>query len=106
MDGATPRWADIAALGREAEATGFDAVWVSDHVGFGDPDGDWRGANVASPTTVLPADGGPDSDRDLRMVRRADAQGEALRDAPGPRVRAAGGKSRAGSGMPGREAPP
>ena len=23
---------------------GFDAVWVSDHVGFGDPDGEWSGA--------------------------------------------------------------
>jgi probable F420-dependent oxidoreductase len=27
-----------------AEAIGFDAVWISDHVGFGDPDGDWHGA--------------------------------------------------------------
>ena len=38
MDGATPRWADIRAMAVEAEAIGFDAVWVSDHVGFGDPD--------------------------------------------------------------------
>jgi len=44
MDGATPRWADIRAMASEAEAIGFDAVWVSDHVGFGDPDGSWSGA--------------------------------------------------------------
>jgi probable F420-dependent oxidoreductase len=46
MDGATPRWADLRAMALEAEAIGFDAVWVSDHVGFGDPDtdGGWNGA--------------------------------------------------------------
>ena len=46
MDGATPRWADLRAIALEAEASGFDAVWVSDHVGFGDPDtdGGWTGA--------------------------------------------------------------
>lgn len=44
MDGATPRWADILAMARAAEDVGFDAVWVSDHVGFGDPDGAWSGA--------------------------------------------------------------
>lgn len=44
MDGASPRWADILAMARAAEAAGFDAVWVSDHVGFGDPDGAWSGA--------------------------------------------------------------
>jgi probable F420-dependent oxidoreductase len=44
MDGATPRWTDILAMARSAEAIGFDALWVSDHVGFGDPEGDWRGA--------------------------------------------------------------
>ncbi len=44
MDGRTPRWADILGMAEAAEAVGFDAVWVSDHVGFGDPDGDWRGA--------------------------------------------------------------
>jgi probable F420-dependent oxidoreductase len=44
MDGATPRWADIRAMAEEAERVGFDAVWVSDHVGFGDPDDGWRGA--------------------------------------------------------------
>ncbi|HXI45788.1 MAG TPA: LLM class flavin-dependent oxidoreductase [Candidatus Acidoferrales bacterium] len=44
MDGATPRWADILAMARTAEAIGLDAVWVSDHLGFGDPDGEWHGA--------------------------------------------------------------
>ncbi len=44
MAGRTPRWADIVAMARKAEAVGFDSVWVSDHVGFGDPEGEWRGA--------------------------------------------------------------
>jgi probable F420-dependent oxidoreductase len=44
MDGRTPRWSDIRAMVWTAEAIGFDAVWVSDHVGFGDPEGDWTGA--------------------------------------------------------------
>ena len=44
MDGRTPRWTDIVAMAVAAEEAGFDAVWVSDHVGFGDPDGDWSGA--------------------------------------------------------------
>ena len=48
MDGATPRWTDILAMAQAAEAVGFDAVWISDHVGFGDPGSDrpddWDGA--------------------------------------------------------------
>ena len=44
MDGATPGWGDLRAMARTAEAVGFDAVWVSDHVGFGDPAGAWSGA--------------------------------------------------------------
>jgi probable F420-dependent oxidoreductase len=44
MDGRTPRWTDILAMAQAAEAIGFDAVWVSDHVGFGDPEGKWTGA--------------------------------------------------------------
>jgi alkanesulfonate monooxygenase SsuD/methylene tetrahydromethanopterin reductase-like flavin-dependent oxidoreductase (luciferase family) len=44
MDGATPRWPDVEAMARAAEDVGFDAVWVSDHVGFGDPDTGWSGA--------------------------------------------------------------
>jgi probable F420-dependent oxidoreductase len=43
MDGATPGWADILAMAQSAERVGFDSIWVSDHVGFGDPDGDWSG---------------------------------------------------------------
>ena len=44
MDGRTPRWTDIRAMAQTAEAIGFDALWVSDHVGFGDPAGEWQGA--------------------------------------------------------------
>ena len=46
MDGGTPRWGDIRAMAVEGEAIGFDTLWVSDHVGFGDPDVDagWSGA--------------------------------------------------------------
>ncbi len=44
MDGRTPRWTDILAMAQMAESIGFNAVWVSDHVGFGDPDGEWTGA--------------------------------------------------------------
>ena len=44
MDGQTPRWADILAMAQTAESIGFDGLWISDHVGFGDPDGDWSGA--------------------------------------------------------------
>ena len=44
MDGGTPRWSDLLAMATTAESIGFEAVWISDHVGFGDPDGEWRGA--------------------------------------------------------------
>ncbi len=44
MDGGTPRWADILAMATTAESIGFDAVWISDHLGFGDPHGEWQGA--------------------------------------------------------------
>jgi alkanesulfonate monooxygenase SsuD/methylene tetrahydromethanopterin reductase-like flavin-dependent oxidoreductase (luciferase family) len=44
MAGRTPRWADILAMAQTGESIGIDAVWVSDHVGFGDPEGDWSGA--------------------------------------------------------------
>jgi alkanesulfonate monooxygenase SsuD/methylene tetrahydromethanopterin reductase-like flavin-dependent oxidoreductase (luciferase family) len=44
MDGRTPRWSDIRAMAQTAETIGFEALWVSDHVGFGDPEGEWRGA--------------------------------------------------------------
>jgi probable F420-dependent oxidoreductase len=48
MAGETPRWADIRGLAQLAERMGFDSIWMSDHVGFGDPadhtHGAWRGA--------------------------------------------------------------
>lgn len=44
MAGETPRWADILAMATTAELIGFEALWISDHVGFGDPDGEWHGA--------------------------------------------------------------
>jgi probable F420-dependent oxidoreductase len=44
MEGVTPRWPDILAMAQAAEMVGFDAVWVSDHVGFGDPVDGWSGA--------------------------------------------------------------
>jgi probable F420-dependent oxidoreductase len=44
MAGATPAWVDILAMARAGEAAGLDAVWISDHVGFGDPAGEWSGA--------------------------------------------------------------
>jgi len=44
MDGRTPRWSDILLMAQAAESIGFDAIWISDHVGFGDPAGEWSGA--------------------------------------------------------------
>jgi probable F420-dependent oxidoreductase len=44
MAGETPRWTDLLEMARTAEAIGFEAIWISDHVGFGDPDGEWHGA--------------------------------------------------------------
>jgi alkanesulfonate monooxygenase SsuD/methylene tetrahydromethanopterin reductase-like flavin-dependent oxidoreductase (luciferase family) len=32
MAGATPRWPDIAAMARQAEAAAFDSIWVIDHL--------------------------------------------------------------------------
>ncbi len=40
LDGNTPRWSDILAMAQTAESIGFDALWISDHVGFGDPEGE------------------------------------------------------------------
>ena len=31
MDGVTPRWSDLLALAQQAEAVGFDSLWVADH---------------------------------------------------------------------------
>jgi probable F420-dependent oxidoreductase len=44
MDGRTPRWSDMLEMAQTAESIGFDAIWVSDHVGFGEPEGQWQGA--------------------------------------------------------------
>jgi alkanesulfonate monooxygenase SsuD/methylene tetrahydromethanopterin reductase-like flavin-dependent oxidoreductase (luciferase family) len=44
MAGRTPRWTDILAMARAGEDMGFDGVWISDHIGFGDPEGDWSGS--------------------------------------------------------------
>jgi probable F420-dependent oxidoreductase len=44
LDGRTPRWADILAMAQTAESIGFAAIWISVHVGFGDPEGEWDGA--------------------------------------------------------------
>jgi probable F420-dependent oxidoreductase len=44
MAGRTPRWPDILAMATTAESIGLDAVWLSDHLGFGDPEGEWHGA--------------------------------------------------------------
>jgi probable F420-dependent oxidoreductase len=53
MDGGTPRWSDLLAMGQTAEQIGFDVLWVSDHTGFVGDDGDWRGCWEA--WTVLSA---------------------------------------------------
>jgi probable F420-dependent oxidoreductase len=48
MAGETPRWTDLRDMARLAEAMGFDSIWMSDHLGFGDPaddaSGAWRGS--------------------------------------------------------------
>jgi len=33
-DGSTPRWPEIRALARDAEALGVDTLWVADEPGF------------------------------------------------------------------------
>jgi alkanesulfonate monooxygenase SsuD/methylene tetrahydromethanopterin reductase-like flavin-dependent oxidoreductase (luciferase family) len=42
MDGATPRWRDLAAMARRAEDAGFDSVWTIDHLIVWERDGDTR----------------------------------------------------------------
>src|SRR5262249_35802702 len=39
-DGHTPRWNEIKALAQHAEATGFDSLWMPDHLiyDYGEPD--------------------------------------------------------------------
>jgi probable F420-dependent oxidoreductase len=47
MAGATPRWSDVLAMARTAEAVGFDSLWVADHFLHAFPDdetqGPWEG---------------------------------------------------------------
>jgi alkanesulfonate monooxygenase SsuD/methylene tetrahydromethanopterin reductase-like flavin-dependent oxidoreductase (luciferase family) len=38
IDGVTPRWADLLALARQAEAVGFDSLWVADHSWTSEPE--------------------------------------------------------------------
>jgi probable F420-dependent oxidoreductase len=44
MDGETPRWMRLREMAQTAEDVGFDALWVSDHMGFEQDSGDWNGA--------------------------------------------------------------
>jgi alkanesulfonate monooxygenase SsuD/methylene tetrahydromethanopterin reductase-like flavin-dependent oxidoreductase (luciferase family) len=63
MAGKTPRWNDLSAMARHAEAAGFDSLWVADHMllDYGEPDvaphGAWDGwmvlASLASITTHI-----------------------------------------------------
>src|SRR5215216_1615873 len=32
VEGEAPRWADLLAIARRAEAVGFDSLWVADHL--------------------------------------------------------------------------
>ena len=63
--GAMPRWPDLLAIARHAEAVGFDALWVADHLGVLDdplrpgdgPMGTWECwsllASLAAATTRI-----------------------------------------------------
>ena len=42
-DGATPRWTEIRELASQAEAIGFDTVWIPDELLWRPTDGDTRG---------------------------------------------------------------
>ena len=46
MGGETPRWSDILAMARTAEAIGLDSIWISDHLLFRfdgvEPRGPWE----------------------------------------------------------------
>jgi alkanesulfonate monooxygenase SsuD/methylene tetrahydromethanopterin reductase-like flavin-dependent oxidoreductase (luciferase family) len=48
MDGVTPRTRDVVTLAQQAEAVGFDSVWISDHVYF-EPFTDFRVVGVEFP---------------------------------------------------------
>jgi probable F420-dependent oxidoreductase len=59
LDGATARWTDLLAIARQAEESGFDSVWVQDHLLFRFPgqeaEGPWESfsllAALAAATT-------------------------------------------------------
>ena len=65
VDGAMPRWPELLAIARHAEAVGFDALWVADHLGVLDdplrpgdgPMGTWECwsvlASLAAATTRI-----------------------------------------------------
>lgn len=46
MGGATARWSDLGAMARQAEAFGFDSLWVADHLIYRfegkEPQGPWE----------------------------------------------------------------
>ena len=49
MDGKTPRWTDIAAMGRAVEDLGFDSVWIGDRLLVEDSEeksGLWEGTTM------------------------------------------------------------
>jgi alkanesulfonate monooxygenase SsuD/methylene tetrahydromethanopterin reductase-like flavin-dependent oxidoreductase (luciferase family) len=41
------RWPEYRAMARAAEAVGFDAIWIGDHLLYRDPDGTTRGPHEA-----------------------------------------------------------
>jgi alkanesulfonate monooxygenase SsuD/methylene tetrahydromethanopterin reductase-like flavin-dependent oxidoreductase (luciferase family) len=47
LDGASPRWTDLAAMARLAEDVGFDSLWITDHLLHREegqePRGPWEG---------------------------------------------------------------
>ena len=102
MDGATPRWADVRAMATTAEAVGFDAVWISDHVGFGDPAGRagaWSGAWESwTLLSALAAVDHASGARDLRPVHAVPEPGPPREDGRDARR----GERRAGHPRPGR----
>ena len=74
MDGATPRWDDILAMAKAGEAVGFDTLWISDHLGFGDPAGEWSGAWESM--TLLVGARGRRAAGPARHLRHGDAAAE------------------------------
>ena len=44
LTGATRPWSEIRAAARQAEADGFDSIWLADHLWYATPGGQTRGA--------------------------------------------------------------